>query len=179
MSQDGEAGENPAPRALQGGPSFPAEPWGCWLSGNAGPARCHLTRAGRQRAGGWDPPGACLGLWRDPARLQGFPAKLMRVLAACSHHWQATLPLIGIQPCLLWRAAAPESRALHLRNFLPRLRAPGRAHTQGAQPHVPRLPHYPSSLPFPYFEMPSIVHPGHLDLARCGQLVRGPSPHRG
>ena len=26
VSQDGEAGEDPAPRTLQGGPSFPAEP---------------------------------------------------------------------------------------------------------------------------------------------------------
>lgn len=35
-----------------------------------------------------------------------------------------------------------------------------------------------SSLPFPHFEMPSIVHPEHLDLARCGQLVRGRHPTR-
>lgn len=88
-------------------------------------------KSGEAESQGLGPPGACLGLWRDPARQQGFPAKLMRVLAACSRHWQATLALIGIQPCLLWRAAAPESRAPTSETSCPVSRPLG-GHTPGA-----------------------------------------------
>lgn len=49
------------------------------------------NKRGEVEGWGFGHQGVCLGMWRDPARLHGFPAKLMRVLAAGSNHWQEFL----------------------------------------------------------------------------------------
>lgn len=147
VSQDGEAGEDPAPAHCKEGPRFLQSPRGVG-SQEMLDQQCHPTKVGRQRAGGSFPPGGRVWACGGISEAAGISCQANEGAGSVQPSLAGRLALIGIQPCLLWRAAAPE-QGPPPQKLPARLRPLGGHTPRGAQPHVPPPPPLPLFPPLP------------------------------